>query len=243
MRVLAVSDLHQRKSLLAQLGRAVDQHRPEVVAVVGDFLDGMEPQDGPGMITAAECARHLSALSAEVVIVPGNHDDLHWNEFQAAWGDKPLNALNGGVYQHGPLLIVGFPCLTGSDEHYRVGRRVRTYDPDLWLHSLLQAHPPARTLWLMHEPPSSKLAAEYLFQREWAAAVREYQPLLTVSGHDHVTVLERNTFYARSGRTLMLNAGQRVYPVPGTLCFFVIDFEFPGHIPSLPARFRFSRFG
>jgi predicted phosphodiesterase len=40
--VLTVSDLHRNTALLAALRKAVGQHKPDVVALVGDFLHGFD---------------------------------------------------------------------------------------------------------------------------------------------------------------------------------------------------------
>ncbi len=39
VRVFTVADLHLRQALYDQLSEAVEEHEPDVVALVGDFID------------------------------------------------------------------------------------------------------------------------------------------------------------------------------------------------------------
>jgi Icc-related predicted phosphoesterase len=60
--VLTATDLHQRKSLYDELEQAVKLHRPDIVALVGDFLDASDHR--ARRFTATECAEHLSRLAS-----------------------------------------------------------------------------------------------------------------------------------------------------------------------------------
>ena len=250
VRALAVADLHQRKFLFDQLVAAVDEHRPEagagyLVACVGDFLDANLESEGK-LIGEDEAAKILSSLPSEAVFVRGNHEDEGWEKFQAAWikTGRPLHALHGTAASFGPLTVVGFPCWTGSDQYYGRGRELADYSPDEWFRRIMnRIGSPARSLWLLHEPPSPRLAEPFFFEAEWKDAVERYQPLLVVSGHDHNTPLESGRWRARIGRSICINTGQRVYPKPGRLLYCVIDFEFPGDQPCFPTKFAFKKYG
>ena len=39
IKILTVTDLHRVRALYEQLARAVESHQPDIVALVGDFLD------------------------------------------------------------------------------------------------------------------------------------------------------------------------------------------------------------
>ena len=245
--VLGVADLHQRRQLFDQLADAVTLHKPDVLCCIGDFLDAMEPSTAPGMLTPEQCADRLSSLVCDVVLSRGNHEDENWFSFERQWrkSGKTLNALHGSAYRHGQLIIVGFPCWTGSgDASYSVGRELPNYAPDLWLRRIIQTvGPAARTLWISHEPCTPKLAANFFWEPTWGDAVADWQPRIVVSGHDHTMPIRTGKWYVRIKQTICINCGQMVYPTPGTLQYCVINFTFPGTHPSLPTRFQFSRFG
>ena len=210
IKILTVTDLHRVRVLYEQLARAVESHQPDIVALVGDFLDaGGEHAD---QFSTAECAAFLSRLACkEVVFVRGNHEDSNWWEFLAAWQatGRPLHALHGSTFVHGPLVIVGFPCLMGDEtafvESLHDGHAPAPHldsDPAVWLPKVLLPHgPAARTLWLMHEPPAgtplSKAGSVVEGNQEWVTAIEQYSPWLTISGHDHVTPRKTKRWHHR----------------------------------------------
>ena len=244
IRVLSVTDLHQKEHLLDQLQAAVREHGPvDVVVCVGDFLDAEEPD--ASVISVEATADRLSSLECrEVVLTRGNHEDWQWPAFEAAWhkSKRPLHALHGTHFTYGPLVIIGFPCFMGSDEYYAENRPLPIYSQDEWLYPLLlKLRPAGRTLWLMHEPPSSDIAAEGACEAEWTEAVSNYQPILTVSGHDHDTSRESGVWRTKIGETICINVGQDSRPT-GKLHYAVIDFEFPQNSPCLPSNVSIRKF-
>lgn len=246
IKVLTVTDLHQVRSLYELLGKSVASHQPDIVALVGDVLDGLGGH--AGQLGTAECAAFLGRLPCkEVVFVRGNHEDSNWWEFLAAWQvtGRPLHALDRSVFVHGPLVIVGFPCLMGDEtafvESLSTGEdRRERYDEDLlaWLPKALLPHgAAARTLWLMHEPPAgtplSKAGSVVGGNPKWTSAIERYSPWLTVSGHDHVTPRRSGRWHCRVGRTICVNAGQTDSE---PLHYCVITAEFTSAKPALPRR-------
>src|ERR1044071_202748 len=110
--ILTAADLHRSSNLYSQLQAAVIRHRPDILALVGDFLDATD--DHAGKLSTEECAQALSRLPCpEVVFVRGNHEDSAWFTFAEAWNQsgKELHMLDGKALAYGPLVIVGFPCL------------------------------------------------------------------------------------------------------------------------------------
>jgi Icc-related predicted phosphoesterase len=246
MRVLTVSDLHQRRVHYDQLAAAVALHKPDVLGLVGDFLDGQFPEPrGVKIISDADAALMLAAQPCECVFVRGNHEDVDYPDFEAAWpATRKLHALHGSAVSFGPLTIIGFPCWTGVDAHYAAARpRLHSYETETWLTRLLRATGTAgKTLWLMHEPPHPMLASLRFWEPHWRDAVQQYNPLVVVSGHDHTTPLATGTWHAEIGKAVCINAGQRVYPRPGRLTYCLLDFEFSNTAPGLPTVFTFRRF-
>ena len=248
VKVLTVTDLHRVRALYELLEKAVASHQPDIVALVGDFLDaGGEHAD---QFSTAECAAFLGRLACkEVVFVRGNHENNNWWEFHAAWQmtGRPLHALHGSVFVQGPLVIVGFPCLMGDETAFvesiqGTERAAQHHEaaPLSWLPKTLRLHGSAsRTLWLMHEPPAgtplTKEGSAVEGNPEWVAAIEQYAPWLTISGHDHVTPRKSKRWHHRLGRTECVNAGQSD---TGPLHYCVIEAEFPKTAPSLPVRVR-----
>lgn len=251
LRVLTVTDLHQSCTLGEQLRCAVQTHRPNVVAVVGDVLGLAE--EHAGRFTTWAWARFLADLPVEqLVFTRGNHDQEEWGAFVYGWPHerRPLIALHGTAHTFGPLVVVGFPCHTGWDGPWRArlpkvgnvvtldpkqsGRKSLTGKTSRWLRPLLrQLGPAGRTLWLLHEPPlATPIAHPRACNPEWTAAVARHQPLLTVSGHDHDTPCRTARWHARLGESLCVNVGQGVE----SLRYSLIEFTFLEATPCLPTR-------
>ena len=256
-RVLAAADLHQSRLHYRNLAQATAEHGPDVVAIVGDALQALG-SPGKNQFTPIDCAKLLAELSVEhLIFVRGNHEDFNWTEFVAAWphARRPLTGLYGEASEIGPLKIVGFPCLAGSEatwcEHLRASgnlmelwpaqsRKPLSANTERWLPKLLHELGPAgRTLWLMHESPIAlPLAKPPAYQPRWQEAVERFYPLLTVSGHDHHTPILTGQWHARLGGTICVNVGQ----AEGDFHYVLIDFEFPENTPSLPSKLTVRAF-
>ena len=252
LRVLTVTDVHQSVARIAQLSGAIAEHHPDVVAFVGDFLNISCPITG--QFTAAQTARALANLAVEhILFVRGNHEALAWHEFVTAWpfAKRPLLALQGDVFQLGPLLIIGFPChisyeqtwldsLPESGIHVKrdfasPARRGLQPGDHNWLEQIFERYgPAARTLWLMHEPPLQKFIGDFnTVNPDWARAIDVFLPLLTISGHDHRTPGRSRRRHVHWNRTICVNAGQS----DSTLHYCLLDFYFtPQTQPALPAK-------
>jgi hypothetical protein len=199
----------------------------------------------------------LAALPVEhLVFVRGNHEDANWTEFVAAWPheQRPLVALYGTSISIGPLVIVGFPCMTGSEftwcAHLNAKSNLMELAPpkhrdempiefERWLPQLMrQVGPAARALWLMHEPPVARpVASDHLSNTEWRAAIERFQPYVTVSGHDHITPLKSNRWNSHTGNTICVNVGQG----SSELHYCVLDVEFEEAEP-LPRKISIEAF-
>ena len=236
--VLTVADLHQSRKLYEELGQAVALHKPDVVAVVGDCLHAGE--DFKNRLTGQQCAATLNALPAEVIFVRGNHEDENWVEFAKHWrcAKRPLVALNGEVVKFGPLVVVGFPCMLGDESCFLEEREPRPYDTEEWLLPLLRMHgAPARTLWLIHEPPKgtplSAAGSVVEGQQEWTDAIERFNPTIVISGHDHITPQKTKLWHCKIKNSTCINVGQSDH---GPLHYTVIKAKFTSASPSLPSQ-------
>lgn len=257
IRGLTVSDLHQSQVHYEALARAVNQHQPDVVALVGDVLN-VVGSFGRTELSTKNCAQMLAQLPVEhLIFVRGNHEDDNWPQFVAAWPHvrRPLTALYGSACAIGPLVIVGFPCLTGSEfqwcahlsatdnrmEEFPIAARPELpSDFEIWLPDLMRKTGSAgRVLWLMHEPPVGlPLADPRLFNPIWTSAIERFSPLLVASGHDHTTPLQNSTWHTRFGKTVCLNVGQTAEKFH----YALLDFEFAETSPSIPSRITIRSF-
>ena len=257
IRVLCATDLHQSVIQYQALHQAVLEQKPNVVALVGDFLHFWNPPVWE-LLPVAECAEKLAELPAEhLLFVRGNHEDQNWGSFVSAWPHqrRELTALYGSAYTVGPLTMIGFPCLTGDESHWckhLSGDRKRMklnpesgvpslpVDTEKWLPKVLeQTGPAGRTLWLMHECPMAlPISRPDIFNPAWTDAVEKYSPLLTISGHDHDTPRGNNTWHDRYGDTVCVNAGQ----AKRTFHYVLVDFEFPAATACLPTRVKIRAF-
>jgi Icc-related predicted phosphoesterase len=243
--VLTATDLHQSKELYRQLKCAVAEHRPDVIALVGDCLHTGD--DMKGKISVVDCASILSSLACQqVVFVRGNHEDENWDVFAKSWrrSNRPLVTLHGQTFTCGPLVIVGFPCLLGLEDYFIAPREPLSYEPDEWLKPLLRLHGASfRTLWLMHEPPNgTPLSAANTVvsgNQEWTDAIEYFNPRLVVCGHDHWTPIRTKRWHCRIGASTCVNVGQTD---EGPLHFAVVKARFENDGASQPLEIKISAF-
>ena len=230
-KVLAVADLHQRPHLYSQLATVVSEHQPDVVALVGDFLEAEAPPDVE-LLTVEEAAAALLALPCAVVMVRGEQEREGWPAFETAWraSGRELHALHGSVVTLAGVTFAGFPCLIGDASFYSKGRELPGACYDDWFSGVFQEAGLASRwmVWLMHEPPCPELAAVPC--EEWGRAIRDYLPMQVVSGHDHVHTLTGPNgcalgWLANMGDTMVANFGQRVDNPRGKLLYGILDFE------------------
>lgn len=214
IRILTVADLHQSARLHSQLAAAVDRHRPDVLVLLGDFLD--VPGTGTGMLSVAACGDAIARMQVpEVVVVRGNHEGWNFLEFSEAFTStgRQFRSLHGEHLTHGPITMIGFPCLLGDETAFTLHKPPLPTCSDGWLpHLVRRIGPAARTLWLMHEPPTgtplSVSSGPISGNRDWTNAIHRFSPRLVICGHDHLTPLKTGRWHYRIGDTVVVNVGQ-----------------------------------
>jgi Icc-related predicted phosphoesterase len=251
--MLAVSDIHQSALHYRSLVEAVAEHQPDVVAIVGDALYALGSLN-QHQIPVAECAKILAGLAVDhLLFVRGNHEDDTWPEFVASWPHekRPLTALYGTGCSIGPLTVVGFPCMTGSEYHWcfhlsadnntveyfpAKSRRPLRSDFNVWLPNLIRkTGQQGRVLWLMHEPPAGDpIAHSQVFNPIWRRAVERYCPQLVICGHDHETPIRTGSWHTQLGKTMCVNVGQGIFG----LHYTVVDFEFSDPASQVPSKIK-----
>ena len=243
--VLTVADLHQSRQLFATLSQAVDDHQPDVVALVGDCLHIGE--DMENRLSVKECAAALSSLHCkDVVFVRGNHEDENWLRFAKYWrhSNRALTTQHGEALKVGPLVIIGFPCLLGSEEFFVNPREPLPPNPEKWLLNHLHEHgKAAQALWLMHEPPRGTVLSQTngptSGNHDWTDAVKRFAPCLVVCGHDHHTPIENKRWYCELGNSTCINVGQADHQ---RLHYSVIKAKFTPESTGLPAKISIAAF-
>jgi len=241
LRLLTVTDLHCVASLYDELNAAVEKHKPDIVALVGDFLDVLGSPHK--QLSPAECARVLAALPcSEVIFTRGNHEHYNWWEFEKSWSStgRKLQALHGEAFVVGPLVIVGFPCELGDETAFVGNLRPLPFEADRWLSDLLHVHGPAmRTLWLMHEPPSGTAltvkSGPVSGNRLWKEVIEHFSPWLVIAGHDHGTPIRTGRWQHCVGPTHVANVGQTA---AGPLHYAIVEADFSKNATSLPVSMK-----
>jgi len=249
LRLLTATDLHQSRQRFDSLKNAIDQHRPDALALVGDVIDAF-PLNRKRQLATAETAKFISRLPVEhIIFIRGNHEDTNWTDFVGAWPHRrrPLHGLYASHFTIGPLVMVGFPCFTGREftwcTHHSAETNEMTLAPvdpsaelsadqQQWLPKLMRRlGPAARTLWLMHEPPINlSIGKPETMNHVWRTAVERFSPRLVISGHDHLSPLVNDRWHVRLGSSFCVNVGQ---PKNG-FHYAVVDFEFSSSSPFLP---------
>ena len=239
--MLTFADLHQSPLHFRNLPRIINAANPDVVALVGDFLD-LGINEGRVVLTIKEVVACLSAIKPPLICVRGNHEDHNWTAFAEEWeksgNGKELHCLDASTYTLGPLTIVGFPCPMGDDAYWCLslpktgnilntlpkGRHSVGYQHDKWMKPLQKRLGPAgRMCWLLHIPPVGRpIAHPEAFSPWFCDLVDKYLPMLTISGHDHATPLRHSTWNCKEEQTICVNVGQG-----GLETFYAcVDFQF-----------------
>ena len=81
-------------------------HRPDIVVLLGDFLDASG--DETGKLTPQECAQSLNRLPClEVLFIRGNHEDIAILDFAHAWTalGRDFHLVEGRAFAHGPFAL------------------------------------------------------------------------------------------------------------------------------------------
>lgn len=237
LKLLTVSDLHADKRLVEQLAKAVKQQKPDILAVVGDFLDATPFDESKFAID--DLARAFSKLPVgEILFVRGNHEDSALWTFQREYEEtgKAFHLLDHSAIAIGPLVIVGFPCLMGSFDGIT---DPICSQPHKWIPPILVRYANAtRTLWLMHEPPIgtelSRREGVLSGNFEWTEAVERFRPWIVVFGHDHDTPRRKKLWnQTLENGTVCVNVGQ-----DSRLHYCILEMTFPADTPSLPKRVK-----
>lgn len=245
VRLLTVSDLHQRADLYTKLVNAVRAHRPEAVVLCGDFLHGLEAERG--MLSVAECAREIARLEvAQVIAVRGNHEHVQFADFMEAMAPATVSftTLHGEAARVGCITLLGFECLLGNDVAFTLWKEPLPPEPGAWVPKLMRKVGSAgRCLWVAHELPAgtplSATSGPLSGNPEWTALIERFNPRLMVCGHDHTTPMKCKRWHHRMGETVLVNVGQSD---GAELHYSVIEAPFELSQPSLARQMAVTAF-
>ena len=100
--------------------------------------------------------------------------------------------------------------------------------------------------WRGHDKPFSLEMTHTLFRgsvveghQEWTDAIERFNPVLVVSGHDHITPQKTKRWHCKIKNSTCVNVGQSDH---GPLHFTVIKAKFASASPSLPSAIEVSAF-
>ena len=241
VKILTVTDLHQNKELYGSLAKAVEEHHPDLLAFVGDFLDS----EGNPTFEEPSVAQVIHDLNVkETIFIRGNHEGDNWYPFSFAWTklrSTPV-ALHAEGYCVGSATVIGFPCLMGEEEPFLSLRDPVSAEVTEWFSNILSKFGRAsRALWLMHEPPegTSLSTPNSVVQGnlEWREAIEKYQPWLVIFGHDH-RAPKKNQWHDSIGETLCVNVGQYT---PKKVHYALVEMTFSENQP-LPDKMKVTAF-
>ena len=186
MKILAASDIHGSRRALELIKKFVASQKPDLTIVCGDITHFGTPD---------EARWTLDEIPGTVLAIPGNCDPPGIEDgVQLSHGVN----LHGNTYTHGKITFAGF----GGAK--RLFGTVREYEEGFLGESVRRVLPGADVL-VLHGPPygindlSPKGNAG---SREILTAIREYKPLLVLSGHIHECF-----GVVREGATTFINPG------------------------------------
>lgn len=248
--IIAVSGLHRREALIADLEAALDRHRSNALVFLGDFLvdeAGME-----GLLTNEALAERFSRLACEhLIFAPGITEMFDGFAFRSVFDEvgRIYRELDRRTYTIGPMVIVGFPLMS---EEYPMdimakpssqpikARPRRVPQWKAWLPRCLRRHWTAsRAVWFMSEPPSgtrlTRLAGPLAGSDDWRGAIHDFAPMLVVCGSDQPSPLNSPEWHDSVRFSTVVHVGQ---PRNAPLHYMLIEADFTSDTPSLPDSLR-----
>ena len=213
MRVLAVSDLHYRLRHYDWLvGAAADV---DVVAIAGDLADVANPV--PLEVQVVVLDSYLDRLSEQAVVLAGsgNHDldgpGPH-GEQVAGWLRRPRQrtvVTDGTSHDVDGARFTVAPWWDGPATKEEVGAQLAAAAVDR----------PAWWVWVYHSPPGGTVLCRdgrrEFPDHDLVGWIEEHQPDVVLCGHIHQAPwVDGGSWHARLGRTLAINPGRQVGPVP-----------------------------
>lgn len=218
MRILVVSDLHYRLPHFDWLVKAAQD--VDVVAIVGDLADVLNPVPHTVQVVVLEKYLALLAERAVVLVSSGNHDldgpGPH-GEQTAAWLQA---SRDGRVYVDGSSIDIDgtrftiCPWWDGPATRQAVATQLAEAGRDR----------PAQWIWLCHSPPANTVLCRdgrrEFPDHDLAAWIDEHQPDAVFCGHIHQAPwIDGGSWHDRLGHTRVFNAGKQRGPIPAHITY------------------------
>ena len=208
-----VGDHHVSAARVEKIVKSVNELRPDVILIPGDFINGHERREDHNSSFNADVERGLSALkdltaSMGVFASIGNHDV--W--YDADFVEDKLKAGGINVLRNQAVTLAGGICIVGLADH-----DTQTEDPAAFNQCKTDAYPIA----LMHSPDSFPLLSS--------------DTVLAVAGHTHggqinIPLIGRRVTATSAGRQYAYG----LVDVDGVPAFVTAGIG----TSILPARFR-----
>ena len=204
LRAIAFNDTHMGGAVVAALLKQVKPEDFEVSLLLGDVLEGSK-RDGSDVLESwTRYVDLLDGANKPIIYVRGNHDtrgafakrlaylfDLPDLDPAKPWGEEQWQY----TLQVGPVSFVALDTGEDDDDSTPVAsyknpnlwQQVRQRQAD-WLKLALRARTPADPPWrvlLTHMPLYNSPWCSVRSRNLWTPLLREWQPDLALSGHDH----------------------------------------------------------
>ena len=213
MRILVVSDLHYRLPHYDWLVQAAEN--VDVVALVGDLADVVNPV--PFTVQVVVIEKYLALLGEKALVLAssGNHDldgPGHHGEQTATWlrGNQEGNVhVDGASIDVDGTRFTVCPWWDGPATKQEVADQLAQAGRDR----------PERWIWLYHSPPAGTVLCRdgrrEFPDQDLADWIVEHGPDMVLCGHIHQAPwVEGGSWHDRLGQTWVFNAGKQRGPVP-----------------------------
>jgi len=187
MKFLLITDLHQHKSAIDWINKAIEEYKVDFVIHLGDVTD---------MGTCADARALLSSIKSKVYVIPGNCDPV----------DMPENIEDIAVDMHGKKVtiegrdLVGF----GGGNISPFGTPFEMEDEDIY--EGLKAIASEGMILMTHAPSYGYLdeipGGIHVGCQAIRDIVDEYKPIIAMSGHIHEAIGCKKV-----GETIFVNPG------------------------------------
>jgi predicted phosphodiesterase len=204
LRAIAFNDTHNNDQVMAALMARVKSEDFDFTVLLGDILEGAR-KDGSDVFSSwTRYVELLDGANKPIIYVRGNHDtrgafakrlallfDLPNLDPSQAWGEEQWQY----KLQAGPVSFVALDSGEDDDDstpaasykNPNLWQQVRQRQAD-WMKLAVSAKTPADPPWrvlLTHMPLYNSPWCSVRSRNLWTPLLREWQPDLALSGHDH----------------------------------------------------------
>jgi len=191
MKILVFTDLHNSERALDSIKKAIKDEKIDLILNCGDFTVFGD--------TTPHIMKRFDKLGAPMIMVHGNHEDLH--EVEAiAKTLKNVTLIHKKVFEQGKLKIVGY----GGEGFRKTCPEFETFmekvEPKINKDDLV--------IFMLHQPPYGGVVDvvwgdQHTGNTSFTKWIKKMKPALVFSGHIHETIGQHEKW----GKTIIINPG------------------------------------